>query len=244
MRFLKNNIITLFILFCIGCTPIKPFPDQKYSFKNDFFLPAYQSHLINIRGHAFDSEQVSNKHLDPLIIDAMNNANAIIKNPEIHYPEIASQISDMNIKKITIASASRSPMLQFRLSAKYKAKYLSSFHLLGLAVDLEMRGKSFDFRDDPKQLKHYHTLEKVLNKAGMVFSEPKEKDPNHVELYRFCLKKNPNADLIELKKKERTLILRLITIVEERLEKQKRSRLKLHDHRLLKDLRRALPDPI
>ena len=59
-----------------------------------------------------------------------------------------------------------------------------------------MKGRSFDVKshpNDPQTLRNYKTLEFVLNRAGLVFSEPMDKDANHVELYRYC-KKNPNWD--------------------------------------------------
>ncbi len=187
---------------------------------------------------------IQNKHLDAEMIEALNKANDIFKNPVKFYPEIAAEIKAMQIDKITIASAARSPMLQYRLTAKNKAPYLKSFHMLGLAVDLEMKGKIFDFREDPKQLKHYHTLEKILNKSGLVFSEPKEVDPNHVELFKYCLKKNPDADIKNLQIKEKKFLQNFIQLVEHKIKHQKHSRVKLHHKRLLIDLNNALNQPL
>ena len=81
--------------------------------------------------------------------------------------------------------------------------------MLGLAVDLEMKGKSFDIKihpNDPQVNKNYATLSMVLAMCGLIFSEPKELDANHVELYKYCKKKNPNYDRFGLEKKRKLFL--------------------------------------
>jgi hypothetical protein len=240
MNFLKINLLFISVLFFAGCSNLKPFPDKKYSVPNDYFFKVYEQELVYTGGEEFDSNQVSNKYLDPEMISALQYANSIIANPDKLMSEIAPEIKALGLNKITIASASRSPWFQYRLSSKYKAKYLNSFHMLGLAVDLEMKGKSFDFRENPAKLKNYYTLEKVLNKAGMVFSEPKEVDANHVELFKYCKKKNPNYKKFELQKKEQHLIACFISQIEAKLKYEKKSRNKTHLKTLLTDLNSKL----
>ena len=240
---MKNSIyklILLSLLTCASCSTLKPFANKRYSVKQDFFMPIYQESLYNITNCDFDSKQVSNKHLDLEMVQALNKVNEIFKEPAKYYPQFLAQIKATGIKKITIASAARSPMLQYRLTAKNKAPYLQSFHMLGLAIDLEMKGKNFDFRENSNYLKHYLTLEKVLKKAGLVFSEPRSVDPNHVELYKYCFKKNPNADITTLEIKEQKVLKDFISLVEYKIESKKKSQNKLHYKRLLTDLNKEL----
>ena len=64
-------------------------------------------------------------------------------------------------------------------------------HLLGLAVDLEMNGKPFDVKrrgHEPEVRACYLALSELLLSCGLVFSEPVTKDPNHVELLKYCRK--------------------------------------------------------
>lgn len=209
MHLLKSFLSLTLLFFLCSCQSLKPFNKQKYSIKQDIFYSVYHDNLLPIQGMSFDSKQVSNKFLDREMIHALIHCNNILANPKHYYPELETEIKAIGINKITIASASRSPKHQFLLNADYKASYLKSFHLLGLAVDLEMRGKPFDFRENTENQKHYDTLEKVLRKAGLVFSEPKDKDPNHVELYKYCKKKNNSISETELYAKEASFLEKL-----------------------------------
>lgn len=223
MKHFKFIILFFPVIFITGCNNNVRF-SQPYKLKADPFIPIYQTHLKNIKTFPFDSKQVSNKHLDPEMIKALNYVNLILSNPDKYAPKISERIKLLSIEKITIASAARSANLQARISSSYKASYLSSFHLLGLAVDLEMKGKSFDIKSHPTNptvAYNYATLKLLLNEAGLVFSEPVEKDPNHVELLKYCRKKNLNWDKDTLKEKEKLFLYEMLTLTEMKLFKQK-----------------------
>jgi len=210
----KLSLTIVLITALTGCQNNQRF-NQPYETIADPFCVIYQSALINIEGEEFDSNQVSNKTLDLEMIQALWTANLILAQPKKCSPTLAGRIKRLGLERITIASASRSPYLQARLKNDYKAGYLQSVHLLGLAVDLEMKGTSFDIKSYPNDAMmrfNYETLEMVLNMAGLVFSEPKDRDPNHVELFRYCKKKNPNWDESELLKKNITFIDAMIEI--------------------------------
>jgi hypothetical protein len=200
--------------FSQGCQrSMSPFPQGRYKFSSDPLSQVYEGHLINIKGKKFDSSQVGNKHLDPEMISAIEAVNIDLSEPERLSVEHRKIFKASHLNTITIASAARSPWHQSRLGASYKANMLSSMHLLGLAVDLEMKGKPFDVKrrgDDPQVQECYRALSELLIKHGLVFSEPVDKDPNHVELLKYSRKtQHPSFDLEAWKRKNREVLQRL-----------------------------------
>jgi len=193
-----------------GCSELAPFPDKGiYHVESDPFYMVYQLRLSNYEHCSFNSPQASNKYLDPEMILALERVNLILSQPEKFAPQMVNMIKESGINKISLASASRSPMQQYYLSSRYKANFMDSFHMLGLAVDLEMEGTPFDVKHNPQEAKmmaNYHLLGLVIEKAGLVFSEPMDKDPNHVELFRYCRKKNSSFDQRVLLEKELLLV--------------------------------------
>lgn len=235
-------VTSILLSLLMGCNQQKVF-QKPYRFKQDPFVPIYQTYLTDIVGEGFDSEQVSNKTLDPEMIHAIHQVNVILSKPRIYAPFLSDRIKELAIEKITIASAARSAYLQDRLSSSYKAAYLSSFHLLGLAVDLEMKDKSFDIKshpDDPQIKRNYETLSMVLNLAGLVFSEPVHLDPNHVELFKYCKKKNPNYDKNGLRQKQFLFLSKMRALCAEKLEVSQQSEDGINWQRLWEDLDREI----
>jgi hypothetical protein len=173
------------------------------------------------------------------MIHAILQVNVILSDPGRYAPFLKTRIEELGIDKITIASAARSAYLQERLSSRYKASYLNSFHLLGLAVDLEMNGKSFDIKsypNHPQVLRNYETLSMVIGLAGLVFSEPKELDPNHVELYKYCKKKNSNYDLNGLREKQLLFLTKMRELCSKKLLQTPKSNKNIDWQKLWEDL--------
>lgn len=226
-------------LLCLAACQQKKVFNKPYQFESDPFIPIYQTNLIDIENETFDSDQISNKTLDPEMFRAILTTNHILSEPEKHAPFLKDRIHELGIRKITLASAARSAYLQDRLSVSYKASYLKSFHLLGLAVDLEMKGKSFDIKSHPHDAqtkRNYETLTMVLNLAGLVFSEPVELDPNHVELYKYCRKKNPNWDREGLSYKYKLFLSEMKKLSLSKLAEPNHLRDGIDWNRILKDV--------
>jgi len=181
----------------MGCEGLNSFPQNKgYRFSDDPLAEFYQKELVSIEGKAFDSNQVSNKHLDPKMVVAIEKLNQILANPSKLPKNAQLALKKANLKKVTLASASRSPLHQFRIGGQYKASPFASNHLLGMAVDLEMKGKPFDIKrraheEDVK--KAYEALKLAMNQAGLFFSEPVHKDPNHIELLAWSRKSHHSS---------------------------------------------------
>jgi hypothetical protein len=190
--FLNHKAITSISLLLLGaCASQSPFPEGRYSFDQDPLACVYRSELQDISASSFDSEQVSNKHLDPEMIAALEIVNERLAHPELLKPEHRYIFNQSGLSKITIASASRSAWHQSKLSSSYKAGDLGSMHLLGLAVDLEMNDKPFDVKrrgHEPQVRSCYLALSELLISCGLVFSESVKKDPNHIELLKYCRK--------------------------------------------------------
>lgn len=230
-------LLFLVLLLFSGCANLEPFNRVKYKVKEDIFYPIYYHKLTSIKGMGFDSSQVSNKYLDQEMVNALEKVQAMLDTPSKFSKGIADDVKLLGITTLQIASASRSPKHQFLLQSMYKASYLKSFHTLGLAVDLKMRGEPFDFRmkyEKGVRMERYQALERILFKAGLVFSEPIEKDPNHVELFRYCYKKNHEADLAALKKKETEFFHQFKIVVREKMNALAKKRNK--NYRLMKRL--------
>ena len=87
-----------------GCQSVKPF-NKPYSFEKDPFIPIYQKHLTFIENETFDSDQVSNKTLDSEMIHALYVCNLILSQPIKYAPHLVRRIEELNIEKITLASA-------------------------------------------------------------------------------------------------------------------------------------------
>jgi hypothetical protein len=175
----------------IGCQKLEPFPPQKYLSDEDLLRPYYEQHLQGISGRNFDSEQVSNKFLDPEMIAALEQLNTRLAQSETLPSPWQEAFERGQLKVITIASAARTPWHQHALSSQYKASAFSSMHSLGLAVDLEMNGKPFDIvrrADDPSVQACYSALVELMAECGLFFSEPIAVDANHVELMRYSRK--------------------------------------------------------
>lgn len=183
--------ILALLTFLCGCDSLQPFPNQKYQRELDLCLPYYESTLVNIRGLDIDSEQVSNKYMDPELLCALQKVNELLAQPQSLSPELQKILSSASLNKITLASAARTPWHQASLSTTYKAKAFSSMHSIGCAADLVMKGQPFDVarRGNEAEVQAcYHALGEVLKSCGLIFSEPQAVDANHVELMRYSRK--------------------------------------------------------
>ena len=139
----------------------------------------------------YDSEQVSNKFLDHELIEALAQVNFQLAHSETLPHPCGNILQSSGLKKITLASAARTPWHQASLASTYKAQHFASMHSLGLAADLEMKGQPFDVSrraSDPNVQACYEALRELLNSCGLCFSEPQNLDANHVELLRYSRK--------------------------------------------------------
>jgi len=220
----KAHLSALFLALVFGgCQGLQPISkEEPYSFEKDPLAPFYREKLVSIAGQPYDSEQVSNKHLDPRMIAAIEHLNQLLGDPSSLPPELGDPLAKAGLNKITLASASRSPAHQASLKGEYLASPFGSGHLMGLAIDLEMKGKPFDVKrqgDDPEIKKVYKALGETLKLAGLFFSEPVKHDPNHVELLRWSRKSNhPDFDFVAWKEQS----LRFLRALERRLSRLER----------------------
>lgn len=201
----------LLLVFLTGCTRVSVFSSQSlYSIAEDPFYDVYSRELVSIAGKSYDSEQVSNKHLDAEFVVAMDKLNELLSHPEQASPDLREDLRSLGMQKVQLASASRSPWHQASLVRSYKASYLDSFHLLGLAGDMVMKGTPVDvYRSkDQRTLLRYKSLARALKSCGLVFSEPIDKDPNHIELFKYSkLNKNARSHHASLWTKEKNLMV-------------------------------------
>ena len=195
-----TSLLPLFLFLpLLGCQSLQSFPEKfSYDFGKDPLAPFYRENLAPIQGKNFDSHQVSNKHLDPRMIDALEKLNRLLDDPSSLPDKTEATLKKSGLKKVTIASASRSPSHQASLGSSYRAAPFNSNHLLGMAVDLEMKGKPFDIKrrgKEPQVIETYEALKETMAIAGLYFSEPVKKDPNHVELLAWSRKSDhPSYD--------------------------------------------------
>lgn len=202
---MKVALLPFLLFVTVGCQSLEPFQDTgPYRFEKDPLASFYSDIFYPIRGKSFDSDQVSNKHLDSRMVKALDHLNQLLSNPSELPKKVREPLIRGKLNVITIASASRSPLHQASLGKRYRAKAFHSNHLLGLAVDLEMNGKPFDIkrRGKEQEVKEvYEALKQVMAMAGLFFSEPPQVDPNHVELLEWSRKSDhPSFDFEEWKK--------------------------------------------
>ena len=163
----------------------------RYSFEDDMFRTIYQRRLLDIRGQ-FGLVGVDNPYLHSEMVEALNRANAMMRNPRAHFvPHIAELIEAAQLSPLQLASASRSILHQAVLKSATRAGYLDSRHAFGVAVDLNFMRTNYNVRTtnpSAEATQNYNLLMIVLQQAGLVRSigYQTRAERNHITLSKYA----------------------------------------------------------
>lgn len=148
--------------------------------RNDPFKTTHQKQQVDISNKPYNTPNTSKDGyatLDADMANAMDKFDKSMKDPkslkdkgfsDAEVAEIESWSKDKS-NDIQITSASRSPQHQKAIGNPKKAGTLNSKHLVGVAVDVKLKGKAYD---PTKNRKAYDLMRKVAMSAGINFTLP------------------------------------------------------------------------
>lgn len=172
LNLLSNDETVAPLDFIASVMNYKPRRVINYDPKKDFLKPVLHDSLVSIEGKSYDSPQVSNKYLQPEMVEALDS---LVENEE-------AELRRIGLWPFKLASAARTPLQQLDTKNQnpVAAGMFSSGHVFGAAVDIAVVGTTYD-KD-----RHWPDLQRVLAKHGLDLpANLKVKDPNHVFLRKF-----------------------------------------------------------